>query len=287
MSKAIKIGSLKFKGGVASSSCISTIAGILAKERNKKCLILDLDAQNTMKTLMGAKHAEKELSMAGILTADYDATKCIIKISENIDLIHSGGKAVEAFNRKNSSSLETNMKLTRAMEELEDQYDYILTDLSPTMSMIHQTSIIYNDYLILPSDMDLLSLSATRSTIHFVENLENTLGKQGIHTAKILGVIPMRYDSRRVVDNQILQDLDSLYENDLLHGGKVFNTIRESSNMKGCQARRKLLIEVFGKGKLADDYRKLTDNIIKEIEIREAQENILPKTKNEIVNELQ
>lgn len=272
---ATKIAFLKFKGGVSSSSAVSTIAGILKNDH--RVLIVDMDPQDTQKTLLNARgKAAREISMAGVLTAGYDAKKCVINICDNVDLIQSGGKAIEAFNRKNQADIDGSLRLSQSLKCLEDQYDFILLDASPTMSLIHQNIICYADYLILPCDMDILSLSATRSTVHFVESLHASLGKEGVDVGRILGVVPMRFDNRRLVDDNILEDLYSLEDNNLLCGGIVLNTVRDSSNMKTAQARRKFLSDTYPKGKLTEDYIQLTKNILNQIETlkNEPVENI-------------
>lgn len=276
---ATKLGFLKFKGGVSSSSAVSTIAGIL--KDNYRVLIVDCDPQDTQKTLLNARgKADRELSMAGVLTAGYDAKKCIINICDNVDLLQSGGKAIEAFNRKNSADIDGSLKMSHALKVVENDYDYILLDASPTMSLIHQNIICYTDYILLPCEMDNLSLSATRSTIHFIESLGSSLSKDGIEVGKILGIVPMRFDARRLVDDNTLESLYSLEDNDLLNGGTVFNTIRDSANMKTAQARRKFLSDVYPKGKLTEDYIDLTKNIIKAIEKKELESVAIPRNMN-------
>ena len=86
----------------------------------------------------------------------------------------------------------------------------------------------------------------------------------------------MRFDSRRLVDDTILEDLYSLEDNNLLHGGAVFNTIRDSANMKTAQARRKFLSDVYPKGKLTEDYNTLSKNIIQEIRKEKDQPSLFP-----------
>ena len=258
---AIKLAFLKFKGGVSSSSAVSTIAGILKKDY--RLLIIDCDPQNTQQTLLNVRgQSTRESSMAGILTRGYSAKKCLINVCKNLDLLQSGGKSIEEFNRKNDANFEGSVKLLNALKPMEKNYDYILLDASPTMSLIHQNIICYADYIILPCEMDNLSLSATRSTIHFVESLGSTLKRDGIKVASILGIVPMRFDGRRLVDDNTLEALYSLEDNRLLNGGTIFNTIRDSANMKTAQARRKFLHEVYPRGKLTEDYISLVKNII-------------------------
>ncbi len=257
---AIKIASLKFKGGIGSSSIVNTLASIYSED--KKVLIVDADNQNTQITLLNARgKADKNSSLSGVLNGGFDPKKCIIEINENLHLLQSGGKSIETFNKKYNSDATGSTRLKEAMTELDSEYDVILYDASPTLNLLHQNILVAADYVILPCDLDVLSLSASRSMIHFIENTKIEMAKLDISVADILGIIPNRRDGRRIVDDQILDDLYRLEDQDLLAGGTVFNALRDSSNMKTAQARRKPLNIVYPKGNLTEDFRELAKNI--------------------------
>ena len=148
------------------------------------------------------------------------------------------------------------------MADVEKEYDFILIDSNPSMNLIHANIACYADYILLPCDMDLMSFSATRSMIHFFQSFEE---KSKYKVARILGVIPIRYDRRRNIDNLVKEDLESLEENELLHGGIVFSELRESSNIKTAQAKRKFLSDVFPSGKLTNDCLDVVQEIVNRI----------------------
>jgi chromosome partitioning protein len=265
---AIKISIMNQKGGVAKSTTVQNLAMMLA-DLGKKVLICDLDQQNDQIKLAPIKgRADRDKSFAGILLKNYSAEECITCINSNLDLIQSGGKALESFNSKFKGSPSESIIIKESLKGLEDNYDYYIIDSSPTFSLIHQNILAYADYVISPCDMDYLSLSATRSTIHLIEHLTNKLTND-IKMAKFLGVIPIRFDSRRNLDNLILNDLYSLEDNKLLLEGTVFTPIRESSKLKTAVAKKKSLKEAFPNDKVTLEIESIAKELINKFESTE------------------
>ena len=259
---AIKIAVMNQKGGVGKSSVVHCLTDKLRLKG--RVLVLDLDQQNNQRTLLNMRsEVSKEASAAGVLINGYSPNKSKVSVAENVDLIHSGGKAIEAFDRfSKTGDSESSTALRRAFSEIEDDYDFIIIDSSPTMTLIHQNIVCYADYIVVPCDMEILSFSATRAIIHFIESLKSKIKDS---KAEILGILPVRFDSRRKVDDLVMTDLLSLEENDLLAGAKVFAPIRESANMKTTQARRKFISDSFPKSKLSEDFDKVANQIIEEV----------------------
>jgi chromosome partitioning protein len=258
---ALKIAIINQKGGVGKSSTVHTLADNFRKLG--RVLILDMDQQNNQATLLNVRDKiSKEASIAGVLISGYDPKKCAINAYPNVDLIHSGGRTIENFDRFSKEPIESSSTiLSRAMIDIEKDYEYILMDTSPSMTLIHQNIICYADYIIIPCDMDLLSLSASRSVVHFITALRSKISSA---KAEILGILPVKYDKRRSVDELIMSDLLSLSENDLIEGAVIFPSITDSANMKTTHVRRKFLSEAFPKAKITEDFSRVALLIIEE-----------------------
>lgn len=266
---ALKIAIMNQKGGVGKSSTVYCLTDKLRKKG--RVLVLDLDQQNNQRTLLGVKERLfKEISAAGILVNGISPKEAIINVTENVDLIHSGGTAIESFDRfsKMEGSGATSTRLARALSAIEDDYDFIIMDSSPTMTLIHQNIVCYADYILIPCDMDILSFSALKSILRFLESLKSKISEV---KAEVLGIIPYRYNKRRIVDSQVRDDLCELEDTDLLLGGKVLTPVRESSNVKTAQARRKFLSDAFPQSPISEDFDQITLEILNEVEKRNNQ----------------
>ncbi len=255
---AIKIAAMLQKGGVSKTSSVQTIASILAFN-GAKVLILDFDQQDNQKQISGVRGKHNE-GIADIIINGYTPTDLVHSVRDNIDLILSGGKALSGVDDSIKSGLiDSGTILDQRLKDLEDKYDYILIDTSPYMSPITMAVVSYADYIYMPVDMDLMSYSAVRNVIHFLETYEE---KTTNKVAKILGVIPQFVDLRRLADNTVLDDFYALAQNKRLREGIVFSPISQSANMKTAQIRRKFLIESFPKGKITQEWQKVVSEIL-------------------------
>src|SRR5690606_32386711 len=113
------------KGGVGKSSLVTLLADNF--RFFGKVLILDLDQQNNQRTLLGVREKiSREATAAGILMQGYSPKSTVVKVNENVDLISSGGKQIENFDRLYRSQGDAEIVLTSKMSEIEDDYDFIL-----------------------------------------------------------------------------------------------------------------------------------------------------------------
>jgi cellulose biosynthesis protein BcsQ len=125
---------------------------------------------------------------------------------------------------------------------------------------------MYADYCVIPCTADLLAVVGVRSTLFFLENLEQYFRGRGLKPCQVLGVVPTMYDQRRTVDMTILDDLQRMANAELTRGGVIFDPIRTDTKMKTSQVRRKLISEAFPNAKVAEDYRKLCGDMLSRIE---------------------
>lgn len=255
---AIKIAVMCHKGGVAKTSTVQTIAYELSSRHNAKVLICDLDQQNNHKTLMGVRDKDDK-GMSAVLLNSYNPKKMLHSVRDNIDLITSGGKYITKFDEFSKTHTAPELLLKDRMTEVEDDYDFIIIDTPPAMSLISGATIVYADYVVIPCDMDTMGFAAAKNMIDFFDTFEKQTEDK---IAKVLGIIPVKADLRRNLDNLILDQLYAQDDNNLLRGAWVLSPIRQSSNIKTAQARKKFVQEVLPGKPFSEDYTKVTNEIL-------------------------
>ena len=255
---AIKIAVMCHKGGVAKTSTVQTLAYELATTKNAKVLICDLDQQNNHKTLMGIR-VKDDKGMSAILLNSYKPTEMTHRVRNNIDLITSGGRYISKFDEFSKTHDNPENLLQERMREVEDIYDYILLDTPPAMSLLSAAVVVYSDYLVIPCDLDTMGFAAAKNVIDFLEVFEKQTTKK---LAKVAGILPVKADLRRNLDNLILDQLYNTSDNELLRGGWVLSPIRQSSNIKTSQARKKFVQEVFPGKPFSEDYSTATKELL-------------------------
>ncbi len=262
MDRPISIAVLNHKGGVGKTATVSgLISGIKANQPNAKILVVDADEQANIKTIFGIKLMDAEGSLASVLIDNAQPEKVAINVREGVDVILSGGRKLRDFMNKFSNIPDAELLMRKRFESLKD-YDFVLIDSPPALSLISSNIALYADYILIPVAPDLLSVVAAKATITFLDSLEPHYD----HVAKILGVVPTMHDSRRNLDLDILDDIERLGESGLLKEGLCFSEVRNDVKFKTSQVRRKLINESFPKSNVAKDYIKLAREVLKRIE---------------------
>ncbi|MGK5088756.1 ParA family protein [Bdellovibrionota bacterium FG-2] len=260
--RPIVISVLCHKGGVAKTTTAVALADSLAADHpSAKVLILDCDEQANVKTLFGIKATEAERGIASILIENTPPSKVKITVRPQIDVILSGGRMMRDFEKTFSTSADSERLLSRMMKPFDEDYDYVIIDSPPALSLISANIAMYADYCVIPCTTDLLSVVGVKNTMFFLENLRNHYRAKNLSPCNVLGVVPTMYDQRRNLDMTILDDLQRMADADLMSGGIVFDPIRVDSKIKTAQVKRKLISEVFPKSKAREDYRKLASDI--------------------------
>lgn len=270
MKKPIVIAVLCHKGGVAKTTSTTSLADALVRRNPKaRVLILDCDEQSNIKTIFAVKLHEAEGGVGAILRDNSDPAKVCVRVRPSIDVILSGGRLMHMFEKNHANTPDAEFILKRRMESVAGDYDFILIDSPPALSLISSNIAMYADYCVIPFAPDLLSIVGVRGTLFFLENVEKASKSK---VCKVLGVLPTLYDQRRSVDQTILDDAQRLANADLLRGGIVFDPIRTDTKVKTAQVKRKLLSEAFPASKAAADYQKFCDDLLARIEFLEKQD---------------
>jgi chromosome partitioning protein len=267
MKKPTVIAVLCHKGGVAKTSTTTALADALVQRDPKtRVLVLDCDEQANIKTIFAVKLNEAEGGVASILLENTDPARVRVSVRSSIDVILSGGRMMRDFERTHVNTPDNELILKRRMERIGAEYDFVLIDSPPALSLVSSNIAMYADYCIIPCTADLLAVVGVRSTLFFLENLEGYFRDRGLKPCQVLGMVPTMYDQRRTVDMTILDDLQRMANADLTRGGVIFDPIRTDSKIKTAQVRRKLISEAFPSAKAAEDYRKLCADMLARIE---------------------
>lgn len=159
------ISFINMKGGVGKTTSVVEIGTILAKEHNKKVLIIDLDPQtNASFSLMGLEEWHKIKDNAtiadvlGMTSAyssrddDYDINNAIVKDVCNIDGLDLIPSHIELtfLDLDLSGRAGRENILATQIEKCDEEYDYILIDCPPNLTIAPQNALVISDYIIVP-----------------------------------------------------------------------------------------------------------------------------------------
>lgn len=221
---AVKIALAIQKGGQAKTTTAVVMAEMLTW-LGYKVLLVDLDSQgNATQMVTGKSIYTFEGSSIYEAIVNRDARTFPYQVKENLDLIAAEDK-IALFTKflytnkvKNPSSA-----LKRALQPVENRYDFILMDCPPSLSDIVANAIVYADYVMIPLDAGGFSVDALERFSGFVENLKEA----GHSKAEVLGILFTLRDMRSKQEREIAQEIRRLY------GEKVFKAeIRKLAKIK-------------------------------------------------------
>lgn len=150
MAKVISF--LNFKGGVGKSTSTVNVAKAL-HDKGLKVLVIDSDSQGNASRMMGKKLSEgNDETLYEVMTRGIDIRKCICVdqdkedsfdyVPSNHNLVYAEMELVSRIGRESI--------LRKALLPVQEHYDLILIDCTPTDGLISQNAITASDYIIIP-----------------------------------------------------------------------------------------------------------------------------------------
>ena len=194
------------KGGVAKTTCTHNL-GVALANKGKKVLIIDLDSQASLTISVGLEPLDIEDNIVAVLRKNGKSiTECINKIKPNLSIVTSvidlAQIEMEMMTRASREKI-----LDRALMPVKNEFDFILIDCPPQLSILTVNALSSADAVIIPVKTDYLAyrgLTQLEETIDEIRDLINP----GL---KNLGVIATLYEMRVNDDNEILKELKKEY----------------------------------------------------------------------------
>ncbi|MDO8335215.1 MAG: AAA family ATPase, partial [Candidatus Saccharibacteria bacterium] len=197
MSKPVIIAVTNQKGGVGKTTSAINIAYYLAKS-GKKTLLIDLDPQGNASSGLGVDKSKIEKSVIDLLVGDAQLGDVVQKTKhKNLSLIpttsHLANTEVELAKLNNKF-----VRLKQGIGEGED-YDFILIDSPPSLSLLTVNALIAARYVVLPVQAEFYAMEGLGQLLETMK-----LVRKGMNpTLELLGVLVTMLDSRTSLSKQV------------------------------------------------------------------------------------
>src|SRR5690625_3121084 len=164
------------KGGVGKTTSTVNLGASLAKFGNKVILV-DIDPQGNATSGVGINKGDMDECVYNVLVEDLDAKKvCVPTEVDNLSIIPAtiqlAGAEIELV-----STISREIKLKKALEDVRDDYDYVLIDCPPSLGLLTINALTSADSVLIPVQCEyyaLEGLSQLLNTIRLVQKHLNT-----------------------------------------------------------------------------------------------------------------
>ena len=207
------------KGGVGKTTTVINLAAGLSQLK-KKVLVIDLDPQGNATTGLGISNTDdSEFTIYGVLYGSKSILDCIKKtkfsnldiITSNVDL--SGLEVETAGDEKRAFILKE--KLADFSQENQQNYDYILIDCPPSLSLLTVMALVSSLTLLVPLQTEFFALEGLTQLMKTIERVKSNLNPK----LSIQGILLTMYDKRNKLSSEVEKEAREYFKD------KVYNTV--------------------------------------------------------------
>ena len=235
------------KGGVAKTTSTFNIGAILA-EKGKRVLLVDLDPQHSLTIALGIDD-ELTKSIHNVICEKEDINNVILEVSENLYIAPSNLE-LSIAELQLVSMMARESILKKALDKVKDNYDIILIDCPPSLSLLTVNALVASNEVIVPTATDYLSYKGLELLIDTINNVKENLNED----LKIKGVIATMYDKRTKHANEVLEALNDEFN--------VLGIVKISVAAKDSVLANEPLISFAKSNDITKEYIKIAEELL-------------------------
>ncbi len=193
------------KGGVGKTTTSINVAYFLSK-MGKRTLIIDFDPQGNATSGLGIDKQELGATMTEVIMRQIRLAKVVLP-TEYKDLYLAPSTSHLANTEVELAQADGRFaRLREALNGVID-YDYIIIDSPPSLSLLTVNGLVAADYVLLPVQAEFYALEGLGQLLESMKLIRKGLNP----SLKLLGVLPTMMDSRTTLSSQVYDEIKKYF----------------------------------------------------------------------------
>jgi chromosome partitioning protein len=202
------------KGGVGKTTTTVNLCAGLAKV-GQRVLMVDLDPQGNATMGSGVDKRQLELSVYDVLLESASVREAAVSagpcgyqvLGANRELAGAEVELVTLDHREK--------RLKVALQEVDAEYDFVIIDCPPSLSMLTLNGLCSAHGVIVPMQCEYFALEGLTDLVNTIKQVHANLNPD----LQIIGLLRVMFDPRTTLQQQVSEQLKDHF------GDKVFNTV--------------------------------------------------------------
>jgi chromosome partitioning protein len=209
---------LRQKKGVAflpykTTTSINLAACLAALGR--QVLVVDIDPQGNTTSGLGINKAEVEHCIYDVLMNDVNPEEVMLPTAVNNLWIIPATIQLAGVEIELSQAISREMRLKRALNQIQDQFDYIFIDCPPSLGIITLNALTAARSVLIPIQCEFYALEGLGQLLNTIRLVQKHLNKH----LEIEGVLLTMFDPRTNLSVQVMEEVKKYFRE------KVYKTV--------------------------------------------------------------
>lgn len=234
------------KGGVGKTTTAYSLCTGL-KMQGLKVLAVDIDPQSNLSFTSGYLPTEAPHDLYQVMSKRATAKEAIVKAKQGYDIITGSLELAGADLEFNSVGKE--YLLREALEEVAGEYDFIIIDTPPTLSVLTVNALTASECVIVPMSADVYSLQGLSQLQKLIDRVQRYCNPN----LYIDGLLLTKYSNRAIINQHLKSQVEQAAET--LKTRVYKTTIREAVAVKEAQLMKGNVFEEYPNANITQDFK--------------------------------